>query len=415
MRNNLVINKSLPFLLGTLVANIFNYLFHLTMGRLLGPKEFGVFLSLLSLTVILSIFPATVQLIVTKLTAQYAVKNDYASLYSLFIYLKKKLFFLGLIIFLVFLILLPPLARFINVPPLPLFLSFLIIPTVFFPLSIARGSLAGLQAFKKLGINISLEGAGKFVLGLLLVLAGLKSSGAIGGILISLIFVYLVSLRQLKPFFHHQEKKAINVTGWLNFSLWAFLLNFFILWIFNADIILVKHFFSEDLAGQYAALVTLGKIILIFSLAANFVLFPIVIEKKEKGENLAKILRQSLGLVGLLSGLVLVPLFLFPDSIITIVFGPAYLPVSGYLGLYGVSIFFFSLSSVFLYYFLALKKERLVSSLIFLAFLQIFLIFRWHQSLGQIIVILFSLMASLLLFLVLYYFVARKRSLALIP
>ena len=52
----------------------------------------------------------------------------------------------------------------------------------------------------------------------------------------------------------------------------------------NIDVILVKHYFSADEAGHYAALSQLGKIIIFGTGAIASVMFPLVVERFEKHE-----------------------------------------------------------------------------------------------------------------------------------
>lgn len=407
--NRDLVRKSFPYLLGMLVGNVFNYFFHINTGRFLGPENFSIFTSLLSLTLILSVFPIATQLLSTRFTALYFAKQDYSSIYSLIFKLSKNLFVVGLIIFLILTILLNPIANFLKVPRLPLFISLLIIPTSYFLLPINRGVFQGLGLFYKLGLNIAWEGIGKFILGLFIIFLGLGVTGIFSGIVITLVAIYFFSIFQLKPYFRKKTHISIKLPKIFAFSFWAFLLTLFITSTSNFDIILVKHFFSSSEAGYYSALSVLGKIILIIPLVITGVMFPQVVEKKERKENYQKILRYSLLMVFGLSFLIVIIYLLFPKTIINLLFGAKYLAIASVLGIYAIAIFFFALSMVFLYYFLAIQKDKSVLILFLIGILQFILIYLFHNSLIQVITILLGLMSSLLLGLVVYYFILKNK------
>jgi O-antigen/teichoic acid export membrane protein len=61
-----LISGSLVMTLGTAVAGVFNYLYHLFMGRMLGPVDYGILASLISLAYLLSVPTATLNLVIVK-------------------------------------------------------------------------------------------------------------------------------------------------------------------------------------------------------------------------------------------------------------------------------------------------------------------------------------------------------------
>ena len=64
--------------------------------------------------------------------------------------------------------------------------------------------------------------------------------------------------------------------------------------IITMDLILVKHFFSDQDAGVYATLSILGKIIYFAASPVASVMFPIVAGKHAKGEKYFEFLLMSL-------------------------------------------------------------------------------------------------------------------------
>ena len=55
--------------------------------------------------------------------------------------------------------------------------------------------------------------------------------------------------------------------------------------ISNSDIIMVKRFFEPEIAGQYAAVALIGRIVFFATWSVVTALFPIVARKQQKGES----------------------------------------------------------------------------------------------------------------------------------
>lgn len=74
-QNQLLVG-SLVMFVGTMVANVGNYLYHLLMGRMLGPKGYGSLESVIAIIYLLFIFLIALSLVITKLVANLKGKKD---------------------------------------------------------------------------------------------------------------------------------------------------------------------------------------------------------------------------------------------------------------------------------------------------------------------------------------------------
>ncbi len=68
---------------GSLSGSFVNYITNMLVGRMLGPSEYGVFTSLISLLMILSVFNTSVNTTVMKFVATFKAKKDLNSVESL--------------------------------------------------------------------------------------------------------------------------------------------------------------------------------------------------------------------------------------------------------------------------------------------------------------------------------------------
>ena len=103
VKNNRLIKGSFILLIGSLVVNISNYFFHFSMGRMLGPSDYGVLASLLSVLYLVSVFSGTLSTVAAKFTADFFSAKNFGKIHLLIKRLTTKFFWVGLAVFLIFL------------------------------------------------------------------------------------------------------------------------------------------------------------------------------------------------------------------------------------------------------------------------------------------------------------------------
>jgi O-antigen/teichoic acid export membrane protein len=260
---------------------------------------------------------------------------------------------------------------------------------------ISRGILQGLQNFKALGINMALEGFLKLALAAILIFAGFKANGAIAAVSLALGATFAFSLFPLKL---SKKKKSFATKKIYTYS-WPVLLALLsITALYTVDLLLVKHFFSAEQTGHYAALSLLGKIVFFGATSIGFVMFPKVAELqiRQLKKDSKKIFKKSLLFTLLIASLTVIAYFLFSDLLIGTIFGTAYLDISKLLGLFGLAMALLSLSYIAVLNKLALGKKKFIWALLAAVVAEIALISLFHGSLQQIVNILIGLNALLL-------------------
>lgn len=377
--------------LATMVVNFSNYLFHVFMGRMLGPASYGILVSLLSISVILSVPVATLQTVITKYVSNFKAKNQYAEISYLFFRLIKKLFFYGILGFILFALGSGYLSSFLQISsPVPvIILGTSMIFAIILP--IVYGVLQGLQSFGHLGFNMIVSGISRLVLGLLLVYLGLGVSGAIAAPTLAGLFAVALAFIPLRFLYRWRgEDPQIN-SGEMYRYFWPVLMSFLCFAILtNTDVILVKHFFTPLDAGRYSAAAMMGKIVLFLPGAIGMVMFPKTSELHALERDSFPLLRKSLFLVGAMCGLVTAGYFLFPRFAITFLFGNKYLPGAPLIGIFGVAMTLFALIQILILYHLSVHNLNFVYFLATFSLLQVILLWFFHNSLSQIIYILIA-------------------------
>ena len=99
-------------ILGSNANNFINYIYHFLMGRILGPSEYGILASLISLIGLVSIIPLSLNLVIVKFISSARDKTEVS---HLFFYLQRKIVALSIFVFLLMFFLAPKIAGFLNI------------------------------------------------------------------------------------------------------------------------------------------------------------------------------------------------------------------------------------------------------------------------------------------------------------
>ena len=173
--------------------------------------------------------------------------------------------------------------------------------------------------------------------------------------------------------------------------------------LYSQDVLLVKHFFSAYEAGIYASLAVLGKVIFYTSAALGFVMFPMIVEKKERKESYHGMVLSALGAVVALSSILTLGYFMAPAFIVRIMYGTAFDGAIPFMGLFGIFITFFTLVNLLTTIFLAIGRTRVWVISMGGALTQGVGLWFFHASLYQVIHINIGVTFITLMALLVYY------------
>lgn len=407
-----LVSGSTIVLVGMFIANLLGYFFTIGMANLLTGAEFGILAALIAIINILSIFASTIMTVFTKFTASYVGKNRKDLIETLYV---KGTFWIGVVssvIMFVIIVFAGQIATFLQIDNL--ILIYIVAGTLFFAFltSVGQGILVGLlQFFQNSLVNIA-SSLLKFVLAVAMVYFGMRVLGAIFAIFISNVLGYFILIAIIRRRIKWRKDFSIipNLQHQLvRYGLPVFLSTLGITAFISIDIILVKHFFTEEIAGNYAKLSLMGRSIFYLVVPVASVSFPLFAQKKERKEKLSGTLLLSLLLVGAPSFAISIFYFLFPEIIIHI-FLPArpVLSLAPLLGIFSLFIVLFSFSYILNNFYLSIGKTRVFYLTIAGSLLEIAYIIAFHNDLHQIIVGLIGISLLVFISLLLYYPLAIK-------
>ncbi|HVZ67451.1 MAG TPA: oligosaccharide flippase family protein [Patescibacteria group bacterium] len=408
IKNPLIFGSSI-ILIGSLAANLGHYLFNLILGRwLLTPSQYGLVVSLVSVTVLFSVFQLALTGIFAKFSAQFEASKDKISLSDLI----KKGFSLTLLvsslILVILIIFFKSFSDFLHVNNI--FIVLLTFAYIFLSIlsSLPMGILQGrVRVYVISFLNIS-NAIVKLIVGVGLVLLGYKVTGAMIGIVLSIIIMLVMGLFFIRKNVIKKTDKRENEQKLLVEELKKYGVKFFfatlgITMFTSMDVILARHFFSPLIAGQYAALALMGKAIFYLTFPIYFVFFPLVAQKKAKKEKVHNLLIQGAFLILTVSILSSIFYFIYPHIVLKVFFPkPEYAVLAKYLGIFSIFILIFSIANLFNNFLLSIGKTNIYLINLFCALVMIILVYIFHSALIQIIYALIG--TSLLLFISLFIY-----------
>lgn len=322
-----MLKNSIIISIGTFVMAILNFLFHVYVGRVLSPAEYGVFGALMALFLLIALPAGAISTAIMKFTAEANDKKEYKKIGLI----RKKIFnkavFYGIIAFLIIIALSVPLMNYLK---LTSFSSIAIVGFTFIfamILPVNRGILLGMKKFKEYSINNVIESVSRLVLVIILLTIGFKSNAAIFVYGLGYLIAFIIIFTQIKEtkINKYESKEKINLKPFYYIMFIVLLSNLFIQAIINVPTLLIKHYASSEFTGFWNAALNLARVSLFVTGSIALVMFPEIAEKKEDFHH-KKTFRKALALTLIAGFLFAIFVAIFSKLIITILYGNPYLP-----------------------------------------------------------------------------------------
>jgi O-antigen/teichoic acid export membrane protein len=389
----LVLSGSLVMLVGSMLVAGINFGFNVAMARLLGPALFAQATAIVTLLMLLSAVALSFQLVCAKFVARNPNPASKAAVYR---DLRKQAWIAGSVVALVLAISQVPISHYLRLPD-PWLLGVLALGMAFYiPLGVKRGKMQGLCAFSSLSVNYILEAGSKLVIAVLLVELGYGVLGAVGAISASILVAVLLPAPQARL-----ERDASTQTAEIpaSFREGMQAIVFFVgqVIINNIDIILVKHFFTAELAGLYAAVALVGRVLYFAAWSIVSAMFPISAAASGEERSKVHVLLLPLLIVLLMSAGFILVLAVFPGFIIHLVFGEGFRSAEPLLSLYAAATGLYALAVVLMTYEMSRKIANTGWVQLLFSGALVFLIYMFHSSLRQVIMVQIVLMLLMLL------------------
>lgn len=390
LSDNLLRSSGLLFA-AFMVSSVFNYLFQIVMGRLLGPGQYGLLNALLSLLAVLSVPVSTLLMVVSRKTSEYKANRADDMLGELFRTVNRKVLLAGIAGLFLFLLLSPVIAGYISAPSIVPVLLLGVAAFVSLGNPINTAFLQGLQNYGWLSAAMGIAGPARLAFSAVPVLAGFGVNGAVGGLVATGAFSWAVSWYPLRKY----SFAAGSAGGQISHLSYAqvmpvFLANLAFTVMTQADIVLVNRYFSAHEAGIYASAAILGRAVMYIPGSIVLALFPMVSEAKALNRSgrglLAKAMLATLAFSG--GGALL--FYLLPEWTLATFFGARYLDAAPLLKYFGLAMLPMAFLLVLMNYFVAREKNVFGYILLAGAAAEISAVYLWHSGLTQVIAAIFG-------------------------
>ncbi|MGZ4822042.1 MAG: hypothetical protein ACXVZM_10595 [Terriglobales bacterium] len=384
-----LLDGSLIMLVGSALVSILNFAYNVAVARLLGPAEFGHAALAITLLMLVSAITLSFQLVCAKLVARNDAVETKAAVYQT---LLRRSWRIGLALGALLAIAAAPIARYLNLPS-PWMIVVLAVGFAFYvPVGARRGGMQGMCSFRRLAASYVTEALLKFIAAVLLVEFGVGALGAIIAISLSVICAYFLPVPA-----ELNKHTSLQLPASAGEAVQAIV--FFVgqVIISNCDIVLVKHFFSAEIAGLYATRALVGRLVYFASWMVVSAMFPISAGAKP-GERSKSILAVPIALVVTISGGFVVLFTAFPHLVLHSVFGASF---AGYgmdniLPLCAAMAGVYSLSVVLITYEMSRRIANTAWVQMAAALAIVAGIFLFHSTLIQVVLVQLVIMAALL-------------------
>ena len=392
---------------GTLSAGLLGFAFQVVVSHRVAPAEYGAIFAVLTLLTLVGLPANALTLLMAREASRDRATGHHAASSAMLHDGNRLLLLLGVLLALLTVLAAPLLGRFLNIP-----LDLLLAAAIGLPFVLAFPFLIGALQGEERFIAYSGMAASQAILKLVgAVVFGLVFGpvGIVLGISVAVVLSYLLAHALLRRKLAIKarapwHRPAIKYLGVLVPSTLALAV------LLSADVLLVKHFFPQRPAGEYAAVAALSRAVYYGAAGVAVVLFPKMVFRESKGFGGARLVWLSLSLVigGGIAGLAV--LTVGSHFLLTVFAGAAYGGGASYLPWYAVGMTFLGAVAILTATQQSRGRRGFLAVLVPMALLEPAAILAYHQSLLQVVQVVDVCIGALLLAFVGLFLGQRGRS-----
>lgn len=377
------------------VSNFLNFAYNAYLGRTLGFGDFALVTLANSIWYLFNFITAAFGLTVSHRVAYLTARAGVSEGIHFYRYLRNKVLPISLVGVLVWILATPFLTRYFNLDTPYLVLSFTPVVIVGILLTLYRGVLSGRFMFVLLGTSLVVESATKLASAVLF-----KTLGYPQLVYLSIPVAIGISFLFAWSFVHFSVPKTLDVQrhqfhfprGFFFASVMTGLASTSFL---TLDLLLTKHYFPPSVAGVYALLSLVGKMIFFFG--SLFTIFTIPFTSRDEGAHRDPnrafyFIFMFTALLTLVSATAIGPL---GGIFLPVLFGEKIFSVTPYLTPYVVAMALFTLSDSIVAFHLARKQYLFPGIALFFTIVMCIGIMTFHRSITDVVnVVLFTSIAN---------------------
>jgi O-antigen/teichoic acid export membrane protein len=381
-RNNAV------FWIASMGVSVINYLYYPVLGRLLNPTSFGETQTIISFFTQIGSFFIVLGLVGVGIITKYKSEAEQSELTA---EISRLTLYLSVMFFILSIFLSTWLKHFFHFGSIGPFVLLGISILISVPAAFANSYLQGHKRFRDLA-NVNVVAAiSKLIFAVTFVEIGLKTMGAVGGLIAAQLLALLISLRKGKGIrhfiatnLHFKKPNLILLKPEIPYALMVLATSLTTNLLLSFDILVVKHYFSPAQAGLYTGISITSNIIFYVTSPFAAVMFPSIKPASSLSQN-QKVLKRSLTITFSVGGLALAIFLLVPHLVVLILLGHKYAVYASFLRGLALSMFALSLANLLIYYHIGLRHYLVAPAVLIGLISTLALLGSRHASMGMVV------------------------------
>jgi O-antigen/teichoic acid export membrane protein len=390
LRGSEFLRHNAVFFVGSLAVSALNYLYYPVLGRLMDTSDFGETQTLVSLFLQATIFLS----VVTNVAVNIVANERDAELRNRIIYeLEHAATLITLAVLGLMLVFIPQLKSFLQFEHAGPFLVLGLALLVSVPGALRNAYLRGRSAFGQISIAGAVGSLAKIIFSAGFVLLGWRTLGAMGGLVAAQLLAMAYAAWQAHRHGLHRPATAKKlwrrpdialIRPHLPYAGLVLVVSLVSTTLFSFDIIAVKHYFPAVIAGQYAGISTIARIIYFLTGSVSAVLLSSIKLGASPATNRRLLLRSAM-LQGAIGGAALLVFVLAPRLVVETLIGSKYAQFISLLPRLSFALFAMAFISLLFSYDLALRRPSAAIIAIFGAIIMATIVIMHHATPGAVV------------------------------
>lgn len=412
-----LLSSSLAMTLVGIVGGVLGYAYQLIIGRMMEPAEYAVLISLTSLGTVFSSPLGAMSMLVSRNIASLFGSHKLSEISDYYQKISNKLACIGVLLIIFCMPFTASIGRFLKCESITPIILFLFITFFGSFGTVNNAYFQGIRYFRWLAVLSIISVIIKLAISPFLIFIGMGVNGALIGMMFAALLPALIGFFKI----HSLNKKYncinLGVRGEVNKGsishgrisiMPIFLANVAFAIMTQLDVVLANRFFPSLDAGLYSAAATIGRTVLYLPGGVSVVIFPYVASMHARGEMKYHDFYRLFFFTFLICFIAALLLFIFSEFLINAIYGSSYSGAEYILKWYGFAIL--PMAMVMLAEnFLIAKNEVIFTWLfIFIAPIEIMLMFNFHHSIGVLLLIIFISGLFLLFFGCLFIYLKMR-------
>lgn len=353
-KGNLEINSFIVLFLTTIGSGI-NYICQILMGRIFSIENYGIVNTIFSMILITTVVGNTACMLLSKYLSKKGLNGK--DIYNRII---KFVLLTSLVIVIMYALLYPVFIKMLDNNPIIYLLSIVCLITSIFPI-LYQGVFGGLGHFIYLGLYTLIVPVSKILSVIIACLMHTNGSVSIYTVISSIILgnviALIIGMDYSKKKIH--DSKGIEKVDIKSEYYNIMLINIIIMYLMNLDVLYFSYCHNSKDVGLYSSVLMFGKIIYYFVTAIVTVMLP-SISRFDDITSSKKMLKKSILYTLILTILFIIPVNIFSNQMIKLIYGVKYLDASMYVKYACLISISYSLNIIILNFLIGLNRIKIL-------------------------------------------------------